>query len=375
MENQNNHNLSELDQLKAQYETLKERFDQQEIINDRLLKSSIKSSADYYTRFRRRQFILYPLFAIIGLLCIHLFQGNDLSIMLFWIVYLAACFAIEVWTTRKLQVKTMENNDLLTLSNQARNFKKLFSLYIAQYPIPVFILTLGIVLANTEFSRMPNMGSLILLLGTLIALFVGVSIAEYRHKTKHSDDIIRQIEASETPTDQKGGLSKRQKWVCIAMSIVFLGLDVWAYLIVAEHAKLPPKWPHETYTLEYSRGADNFVTEGTLEIREMDADTVAISSEMMEGKPIVQRIVYSSPRIKTVDEPIPMIVYLTPEASQLWYEFTTKAKGHRAALYLEGVEVQDWQIQCGIDNGAFFIKKEWASREEIEAFCERLIKQ
>ena len=42
MENQNNHNLSELDQLKAQYETLKEQFDQQEIVNDRLMKSSIK---------------------------------------------------------------------------------------------------------------------------------------------------------------------------------------------------------------------------------------------------------------------------------------------------------------------------------------------
>ena len=64
MENQNNHNLSELDQLKVQYEMLKERFDQQEIINERLLKSSIKSSTDYYTRFRRRQFVLYPSVAL-----------------------------------------------------------------------------------------------------------------------------------------------------------------------------------------------------------------------------------------------------------------------------------------------------------------------
>lgn len=374
MENQNNHNLSELDQLKVQYEMLKERFDQQEIINERLLKSSIKSSTDYYTRFRRRQFVLYPLFAIIGLLCIHLFQGNDLSIMLFWIVYLAVCFAIEFWTTRKLQVKTMENHDLLTLSNQARNFKKLFSLYIAQYPIPTFIITLGIMLANTEFSRMPNMGAFIISLGALVAVFVGVSMAEFRYKTRRCDDIIRQIEASEILTDNKSGLSKLQKWLCIAMSIVFLGLDIWAYMIVAEHAKLPLKWPHETYKLEYKRGADNFVTEGTLEIREMDADTVAISSEMMGGKPVVQRIVYSSPRRKAVDEPIPMIVYLTPEASQLWYQFTSKAKGHRAALYLDGEEIQNWQIQCGLDNGSFWIKKEWTSREEMKAFCERLIK-
>ena len=38
MENTENNNLSELDQLKAQYETLKEQLDQQEIVNDRLMK-------------------------------------------------------------------------------------------------------------------------------------------------------------------------------------------------------------------------------------------------------------------------------------------------------------------------------------------------
>ena len=370
MENQNNNNLSELDQLKAQYETLKEQFDQQEIINDRLMKSSIRHSTDYYTRFRRRQLILYPLFAIIGLLCIKFFQGNDLSIMLFWIVYLAVCFAIEFWTTRKLQVKTMENNDLLTLSNQARNFKKLFSLYIAQYPIPTFIITLGIVLANTEFSRMPNMGAFIISLGALVAVFVGVSIAEFRYKTKHCDDIIRQIEASEIPADNKSGLSKRQKWLCIAMSIVFLGLDVWAYMIVASHLKLSPVWKN----VEYVRAADDFSTEGILEICPMDTDTVAISSAMMGGKPLVQKIEVPSPRIAS-DETEAMIVYLTPEASRLWYQFTSAAAGQHVALYMDGVQIQDWLVKCGIENGSFFINKEWSSREEVEKFCERLIRQ
>ena len=375
MENQNNNNLSELDQLKAQYETLKERFDQQEIINDRLLKSSIKNSTDYYTRYRRRQFILYPLFAVIGLLCIHLFQGNDLSIMLFWIVFLSVCFAIEIWTMRKLKIKTMENNDLLTLSNKARNFKKLYSLYIAQYPIPVFILTLGILFANTEFSRMPNMGAFIISLGALVALFVGVSIAEFRYKTKHCDDIIRQIEASEIPTDNKIRLNRQQKWFCIAMSIVFLGLDLWAFMIVAEHAKLPPKRPHEEYVLEYERGTDDFTTEGTLEIRPVDADTVAISSELLDGKPMVQYVEVTVPDKKSDTDMVQINVTLTPEASQLWYQFTTKAKGHRVALYLNGIKVQDWDIKCGISNGCFFIMKERSSKEELGAFCEQLIRQ
>ena len=79
MENQNNNNFSELDQLKAQYETLKEQFDQQEIVNDRLMKSSIKHSADFYGRYRRMQIILYPLAAIIGILCEHRYPYENLQ--------------------------------------------------------------------------------------------------------------------------------------------------------------------------------------------------------------------------------------------------------------------------------------------------------
>ena len=65
----------------------------------------------------------------------------------------------------------------------------------------------------------------------------------------------------------------------------------------------------------------------------------------------------------------------THVAALLWQRFTTRAKGHCAALYLDGVEVQNWQIQCGIDNGCFFIMKNWSSKEELETFIRRLVRQ
>ena len=114
MENQENNNLNELEQLKALYETLKQQFEQQEIVNDRLMKSSVKHSTDFYRRYRRMQIILYPLFAIIGILCIKWYQGKDLSLMLFWLSFCSVCFSIELWLTRKLKIKELENNDLLT---------------------------------------------------------------------------------------------------------------------------------------------------------------------------------------------------------------------------------------------------------------------
>ena len=372
MENQNNNNLSELDQLKAQYETLKQQFDQQEIINDRLMKSSIRHSTDFYKRYRCTQIILYPLAAIIGLLFIKWYQVGDLQLMLFWGTYLAVCFVVELWITRNIHTKSLENSDLLTLSNHARTYKKHFSLFVVLYTIPVAIFVLSILFANVV--HLPNVGSILFTSGAVLLIMLGISIVEFRYKTKPCDEIIRQIEDTETPTNKKKGLDRKEKWFRIAMIIVFVGLDIWAYMIAASHLKLPPKWYREVYTLDYERGADNFVTEGTLEIRAMDADTVAISSAMLGGKPLVQKIVVSSPRIKS-DETEAVIVYLTPEASRLWYQFTSAAAGHHVALYMDGAQIQDWLVKCGIENGSFFINKEWSSREEVEEFCERLIRQ
>ena len=42
---------------------------------------------------------------------------------------------------------------------------------------------------------------------------------------------------------------------------------------------------------------------------------------------------------------------------------------------MDGVVIQDWKVMCGLDNGSFFIIREWSSKEELEAFCEIIIKQ
>ena len=373
MENQNNNNLSELDQLKAQYETLKQQFDQQEIVNDWLMKASIRHSTDFYKRYRWTQIILYPLAAIIGLLCIKCFQGNNLSSTLFWLSYCAVCFALELWITRNIHTKSSENSDLLTLSNHARTYKKHFSLLVVLYSIPAVILVLGVLFAN--IGRSPSLGSVLITLGAVILISLGIAFVEFRYKTRACDDIIRQIEDTENPTNKKTDLNRKQKWFRFAMIVVFVGFDIWACLIVAKYIKTPPEWRFSDYVLEYERGAGNLTTEGTLEIRPVDADTVAISSELLGGKPVVQHVEVTVPDKKSDTDLVQINVTLTPEASLLWYQFTTSAKGHRAALYLNGIKVQDWQIKRGISNGSFFIMKERSSKEELGAFCEQLIRQ
>ena len=408
MENNENNNLNELDQLKAQYETLKQQFDQQEIVNDRLMKSSIKSNVDFYMRYRWKQYLLYPVALLCGLLITKWEFGNNLSLRLFWMSYCLVSFAVEMWMLRKLHVKTIENNDLLTLSNQARRFKKLFALFTILSAVPMLILSVGL-FAHTGYDHFPSFGRFLAVLCFTLVFFVGIGVIGFRHVTRPCDDIIQKIEASENPTDKRTGFGSRQKWFCVAMFVMFLGLDVWAYMIVASHLKLPPMWR----TVEYVRPADDHSTEGKLAIWEVFADTVvpekdvpemrqalsvlndsyvlmedpsdevrlyvlkknsqegpAISSAILGGKPMVKKIVVTKPCKYPSNGSIPMIVVLTPEARQLWSEFTKQPTGKRGVVTMDGVVVQE----C-LENGCFPIMKEWSSKEELEAFCEQLIRQ
>ncbi len=432
MENNENNNLNELDQLKAQYETLKQQFDQQEIVNDRLMKSSIRSNVDFFMRYRWKQYILYPIALLCGLLITKWEFGNNLSLKLFWLSYCLVSFVVEMWMLRKLHVKTLENNDLLTLANQARNFKKLFAVFTTLSAVPLLVLVVGFLLSQVGHNM--DFVSFLLAFCATLVFFVSVGIAEIRHKTKPCDEIIRQIEASEATENKKTVSDKKQKWFFIAMMVTFLCLDVWAYMIIASKLILPPMWR----TVEYVRPADDHSTEGKLAIWEVFADTVvpekdvpellqildpgrcvlmrgqqrkvtievgneaihswrqdennleevrlycmkknsqegpAISSAILGGKPMVQRVYVTKPCKYPSNRSVPMIVWLTPEAGQLLREFAKHLTGKRGAVSIDGVVVQEWKIMSNLENGCFFIMREWSSKEELEAFCEQLIRQ
>lgn len=410
-----NDNLNELEQLKAQYETLKQQFDQQEIVNDRLMKSAIKHSADFYRRYRWIQVILYPLAALFGLLYIQWNQDNNLTLKLFWLSYLAVCLFFELWLTRKLQVRTLENNDLLTLSNNARSFKKLFSIFtILNYSVAI-ILIMGLLLYRIGNTFLPNFGAVMLVFCLFLLICIPIGIAEVRYKTKACDEIISQIEASETRVNRKSNFDKQQKWFCLAMIAVFFGFDVWAVLIDASFLKrLTNTFP------TYERPVGDRSSTGSLEIWEVynttsvedktrfldttavedndslayrwSADTSelvlytlkkttetgpAISSALLGRKPLVKRV---EPEPYNKGTSTSVMVSMMPEATLLFTRMTENAllqpKPVDAAVVMDGKVYQKWRINNVVGTGGFFIytAPDW-SKEEVEAFCGRLIRE
>ena len=83
----------------------------------------------------------------------------------------------------------------------------------------------------------------------------------------------------------------------------------------------------------------------------------AISSAVMHGKPLVAYVSFTYPRSFPDTEPVPMFVFLTSEARQLWCRFTTEIVGRRTAIVMDGLVIQDWQVMCGIENGKFMIRE------------------
>lgn len=412
MENKENNNQNELDQLKAQYEELKQRFEQQEIVNERLMKSTIQANANYFSKYRKMVMIIYPINTVIGFAGFT-YLGELLPFGLAFLLLMVFSIVFELWLTRNVKRQAMENADLLTLSKNMQKLKSGYAVYT------VFIVTLGFMFvlvhilknkgyltsAIAEYNMAPNYNAIwsICFVGLLLLIF---AILAYRNFVGHCNDVIRQIGSYDGKPTAKNPRT----------FLLFLGsmIAVFGIGILLVHFALRPT--------AYTRAENDFTTEGKLEFWEVYADTIvyekdvpalmetwqnndslvvmkgmrltvddnqpdlrlyalkksnngpAISSEVLGGKPLVQRVEFSTSTPKA-GEDVPIIVKMMPEASALWSEFTDNVKGHSVALSMDGEVVQEWYVNCQISNGQFFFIKNWSSDDEIEEYCKKLSRQ
>lgn len=421
MENNEKNNLNELEQLKAQYETLKQQFDQQEIVNDRLMKTAIKKEVDFFARYRKSVMITYPIMAVL-LIAIYAWQGwtwpfglafllvPNLSLLWFGGLALLLIMAVfyELWLTRNVKRKVMENSDLLTLSKNMQKLKTGYAIYTGfLFLISYLLVSLVLIngddmtqnIADINTQQYYNAIGYFFAVGVVL-LFVFAML--YRNFVGHCNNVIQHIDAIEGKTSSR--IDNPFKIFIYTMVAAF---GVCFYLFYAlVHPSI------------YERSAGDMSTEGKLAIWEYYSDTLvpindvsivmnwwqhndslvvmkenwvedeqqriyalkkttpegpAISSAVIGGKPVIQKVVHESYRNTT-----PMSVHMTPEAAKLWLDLTKKAEQNgpfRCVLSYDGIVYQDWKVMCGIPGGSFFIMKHWSSKQEFKKFCKDLIKQ
>lgn len=362
MENHENNNLNELDQLKAQFETLKEQLDKQEIVNDRLMKSAIQTDADFFMKNRKMIMIGYPIMALLGFA--YMAYLGFWSFAIGFVLLLAAMIVVELWLTRNTKQQVMENSDLLTLSQNMQKLKTGYAIYTTLLLIVGFLFVAAFTfkkidsynLRGAQFmSEMWSVG----FAGVLLLIF---AILAYRNFVGHCNNVIRQIDAVEgRPTTKKNWTF----WYFLGgMTLLMAGGIFLVYQIMKPTV--------------YARPENDLATEGKLELQVID-DTIPfnpIIASTMAGQPVVQTVTCGSRLFMKESEPTPIIVQLTPQASALWHAFTSDMTGHRVALLMDGTQVQEWYIQSAISSGCLFIYADpsW-SKEELENFCKMLIHQ
>ena len=406
MENQENNNLNELDQLKAQYETLKQQFDQQEIVNDRLMKTAIQTNINFFTRNRKVAMIVYPILAVLMYIYFEVMGFRAFGIIL--VVLIAICTFVELWLTRNTRQNVVDNSDLLTLSRNMQKLKTGYSIYVAIWLFVCFVFGTAftfqyVTRQGLDGASFTNVIWALVFMGLLLLVF---GIVAYRNFVGHCNDVIRQIGSYDGKPQPK---SPRTFLLFLVSMIVVFGIGI---LLV--HFALRPT--------TYVRAENDLSTEGKLEFWEVYADTLvspdstkiimeqwmhsdsivvmkselpadenqqnsrifalkkttsqgpAISSDVMGGKPIIQSV-ETSGSSQNEEDYVPIIVRMTPNASQLWSQFTREIAGHNAALVIDSIVVQEWYVQCEINNGQSFIMQKRTSDDELKEFCEMLVRQ
>lgn len=185
--------MSELDDLKQQYATLKEQFDHQQIVNDNLMKSAIRSKTKYFRRYRKEVIFVYPIITafIIWFLWHHV-GAIALGPSIALVIFMAACTFFELRITRHVGHRQVENNDLLTLSRQTAQANKNYLIYIMvflMFLVPWFLYVVWKLMGNHDLTN--NDIPRFLLMALLTAIISVICVVKF---IREGNGVLKQIE-------------------------------------------------------------------------------------------------------------------------------------------------------------------------------------
>ena len=159
MENNDNNNLDELEQLKAQYETLKRQFDQQEIVNDSMLSNATKKSI---SKLQRELLVRIIIMTVLTPLIVFELLG---IYFLPWCLGIIALNLYIYLKTKKINSESLNVADYVTKIHKMIKFYKIVGNILGIF-FSLFLLILGTVVL---ISLWPSIKGIAFFCGCILA--------------------------------------------------------------------------------------------------------------------------------------------------------------------------------------------------------------
>ena len=190
---ENNANDMELEAMRHQMNTLKKKLDQQEIVNDRIIRNSMKNTAN---NIKRRYYAIMALTLLMIPYTYVVFILNQGLSMSFWIgtsILMLLCAGASYYNCLNVSSSNMMNRNLIEVGQNMARAKK-FDVNWLFFGIPAAIawlvwLTWELYQINSEEARY-------MIYGTICGAVLGVILGFKMHSnTQHQyQEIIDQIE-------------------------------------------------------------------------------------------------------------------------------------------------------------------------------------
>ena len=202
-----NNTMMELEQMREQMQVLRNKLDTQEIVNDKLVKNSVKSKMSWIKKLVYFEFLLIPFTALMGYVLKEMFNLSWFcyaSILVLCVIDVVCDYRINV---ASLDLEKVEKHNLSDTLQKLVAMKKMRakSFFIMMLlSIPLFIWASIEMWQNiSTITFLDDVPANIVraeayagLVGGIIGYFVGIyiSISIYRNMQATNDEIIAQLE-------------------------------------------------------------------------------------------------------------------------------------------------------------------------------------
>lgn len=181
--------FAELEELKTQFNLLNEKLEKQQIINENLIKESMRRKISYVERFHKIYFIVATLTIPVFIALLLLYKANW-AIIAFALISMVVEIILHYKAFRTLSPKELLDMNLINAIERVSRFKKRYKIMTWIMLIPALIISVMVIGVLTNYTF--DVGHVIYY-GLFVAIAMIWEFTRTRKLFKNLDEVLRQI--------------------------------------------------------------------------------------------------------------------------------------------------------------------------------------